>query len=195
MTVHDKNISTSDMSKVASLAWRQLDGSKREVYTVFKFSIIVSCNENILFTQLIPAIKSHLDIRILQTAVLLLDYFFFTGVEQEGSNSKGVQKQSEPMPDMQKGVREVEDVQRFHAKNCKEVDCEHCGKNFKSMLLYKKHAKSHTPEAAQICMECNETFCSKQALLRHAVIHSGSKETHMCLTCKHWFVGIRMRHH
>ena len=38
--------------------------------------------------------------------------FPFTGVEQEeGSNSKGVRKQSEPMPDMQKGVREVKDVQ------------------------------------------------------------------------------------
>ena len=30
--------------------------------------------------------------------------FPFTGVEQEGSNSKGVRKQSEPIPDMQKGV-------------------------------------------------------------------------------------------
>ena len=55
------------------------------------------------------------------------------------------------------------------------------------MLLYKKHEKAHTPEAAQICLECDKIFSSKQALLRHAVIHSGSKETHMCVACTQTF--------
>ena len=65
--------------------------------------------------------------------------------------------------------------------NEKTLDCDKCGRAFRSPYDLKRHYLTHTGEKPYMCQVCNKSFSLKHALKRHEQSHEiGSHECNLC---------------
>ncbi|XP_045761980.1 zinc finger protein PLAGL1-like [Maniola jurtina] len=95
---------------------------------------------------------------------------------------------------------------RVHNPVKKLYTCERpdCRKSYTSLLSYRKHAALHSAEEGNLqCKICNEVFSTKQDIVNHLKVHTGSRapksETDKKFTCDHcdrkFFTAKDVRRH
>lgn len=62
-----------------------------------------------------------------------------------------------------------------------DFECEHCGRKFTNLIMYKRHLNLHDPNNPNVCDVCGKLYADKNTLASHMISHQ--EKTLKCEVC------------